>query len=56
MKLGSLFMAGVHLVTLPVAIIKDVVTLGGVATTGEIRPYTVKKLEDIKDELNEVTE
>lgn len=55
MKLGNLFMAGVHLVTLPVAVVKDVVTMGGIATTGEIRPYTVKKLEDIKDELNEVT-
>ena len=46
---GALIRTTVNVVTLPVAVIKDVATLGGVCT-GEDEPYTVQKLRQIKDE------
>lgn len=39
----------VNVATLPVAVVKDAVTLGGIATE-QSKPYTVQKLEQIKDE------
>lgn len=42
----------VNTAVLPVAIVKDVVTLGGVAT-GEAKPYTAQQLEKIKEEAEE---
>ena len=41
----------VNVVTLPVAVVKDVVTLGGIAT--ENGSYIVEKLKQIKDEAEE---
>lgn len=46
---GALVRTAVNVVTLPVAVVKDVVTLGGVAT-GEDKTYIEKKLEQIKEE------
>jgi hypothetical protein len=46
---GALVRTAVNIVTLPVAVAKDVVTLGGVST-GKIEPYTSEKLKQIKDE------
>jgi hypothetical protein len=40
----------VNVATLPVAVVKDIVTLGGVSTKGEFSPYVVEKLKQIKDE------
>lgn len=54
MKLGKLFKAGVGLVTLPVAVVKDVLTLGGVCT-GQ-GSYVAQKIEEIEEDLDEVTE
>lgn len=50
MKLfGQIVRTVVNVATLPVAVVKDVVTLGGVATEhGE--SYTEEKLRQIKDE------
>ncbi len=39
----------VNTVTLPVAVVKDVVTLGGIAV-GKQEPYTVEKLKQLKEE------
>lgn len=45
---GKIVNAAVNTVLLPVAVAKDVVTLGG-ASTGK-GSYTLKQLEQIKDE------
>lgn len=42
----------VNVATLPIAVAKDVFTLGGVATEHE-QPNTVEKLKQIKDEASE---
>ena len=56
MKLGSLFKAAVGVVTLPVAVVKDVFTLGGVSTKGKLETYTKDQIEQIADDLDDVTE
>ncbi len=45
---GKLVATAVNVATLPVAVVKDVVTFGGVAT--ENGSYIVDKLKQIKDE------
>ena len=53
MKLfGQLVRTVVNVVTLPVAVAKDVFTLGGIATEKD-QPYTVEKLKQIKDEASD---
>lgn len=53
MKLfGQIVRTVVNVATLPVAITKDVVTLGGVITE-QRKPYTAQKLDDIKDDAAE---
>ena len=47
---GSLFKAAVGVVTAPIAVAADVVTLGG-ALTGEETPYTVSQAEEIMNNL-----
>jgi len=42
-------------VILPIEIVKDVVTLGGVATEQD-KPYTVQRLEQIKKDAEEADE
>lgn len=49
---GALVRTAVNVVSLPVAVVKDVATLGGVCT-GEDEPYTVQKLKQIKDEAED---
>lgn len=46
---GKMVATAVNVVTLPVAVAKDVVTLGGVGS-GRPNSYTVEKLQQIKDE------
>ena len=46
---GKLVATAVNVATIPVAVAKDVVTLGGVATE-QPEPYLVQKLKQIKDE------
>jgi hypothetical protein len=46
---GKLVATVINVATLPVAIAKDVVTLGGVATD-QHEPYTVQKLKQTKQE------
>jgi hypothetical protein len=53
MKLfGQLVRTVVNTAVLPVAVVKDLYTLGGVAT-GEDKPYTVQQLEKLKKEAEE---
>jgi hypothetical protein len=49
---GQLIRTTVNLVTLPIAVAKDIGTLGGVATD-QREPYTVQKLRQLKDEAGE---
>ena len=52
---GQLVRTVVNVATLPVAVAKDVLTLGG-AATGEDKPYTVQKLEQLKREAERADE
>ena len=49
---GKFVAFGINTITLPVAVAKDVITLGGVST-GQRTPYTVQKLQQIKDEASD---
>lgn len=49
-KLGKL---GLDLIELPVAVVKDVATLGA-TLSDEGRPYTARKLEDLQDDYDEM--
>lgn len=42
----------IDVVTLPVAIAKDVVTLGG-TITDQSKPYTAQKLDEIKEDAED---
>jgi hypothetical protein len=50
--LSKLVKAGIDTVSLPVAIVKDIATLGG-AITETRRPYTMQKLRDIGEDIEE---
>jgi hypothetical protein len=53
MKLfGQLVRTVVNTALIPVAVAKDVFTLGGVAT-GEREPYTAQQIQKLKDEARE---
>ena len=53
MKLfGQIVRTAVNMATLPVAVLKDAATLGGVAT-GKRTPYTVDALKTLKEEAGE---
>lgn len=49
---GQIVRTAVNVATLPVAVLKDVVTLGG-AANGKNRPYTADALEELKREASE---
>lgn len=49
---GQIVRTVVNVVTLPVAVVQDVFTLGGVATE-QRSPYTVQKLQQIKEDADE---
>lgn len=49
---GKLVRTAVNVAVLPVEVARDVVTLGGIAT-GEPKPYTVQRLEQLKDEAED---
>lgn len=50
---GKLLKTTFDVVTLPVDIVKDVATMGGVLTD-ENKPYTAQKFERLGDDLEEV--
>ena len=50
---GKLLKTTFDVVTLPVDVIKDVATMGGVLTD-ENKPYTAQKFERLGDDLEEV--
>lgn len=52
--LENLTKAELGVVTTPVAIVADVITMGG-AMTDQDKPYTAKALEDVYDNLKNAT-
>lgn len=52
--LESLAKAAVGVVTTPVALVADVITMGG-ALTDKDKPYTAEALEDVYDNLKNAT-
>jgi hypothetical protein len=46
---SALVKIGVDVVTLPVDVIKDAVTIGGIITEQD-KPYTLQKLDQIKED------
>lgn len=52
--IGSLVKAAAAVVTVPVAVVADVVTLGGLSTEKD-KPYTAEALGDLMDNLKEAT-
>jgi hypothetical protein len=50
---GRIVRTAVNTAVLPVAVVKDVITLGGVSTSNG-QPYTVEQLQKIKDEAEDV--
>ena len=50
---GKILKTTFDVVTLPVDVIKDVATMGGVLTD-ENKPYTAQKFERLGDDLEEV--
>lgn len=53
--LGKLLKTTLDVVTSPVAVVKDIATLGGV-TTDQRKPYTAQKLDQLGDDLEEIRE
>jgi hypothetical protein len=51
--LGTLLRTTIHVVTLPVDVVKDVATMGGVLTD-EREPYAVKKARKIKEDAEDI--
>ena len=52
--LESLAKAATAVVTVPVAVVADVITLGG-ALTDKRKPYTAEAVEDFVDNLKDAT-
>ena len=50
---GSIAKLALDIIETPVAVIKDVATLGG-ALTDQDKPYTLKKLEDVQDDYDSI--
>jgi len=51
--LGDIFGVVIDVVEVPIAVTKDVFTLGGVVMD-EPEPYTFKKLKELKDDLKDL--
>lgn len=51
--LGKIFKTVVDVALTPIEVVKDVVTLGGVATD-ERKPYTLQHLDKIAEDLDEI--
>jgi len=52
---GKLLKTAFDVVTVPIAVAKDVATLGG-AITDEDEPYTMQKLRQLDDDLDDIGE
>jgi hypothetical protein len=49
---GQIVRTVVNVVALPVEVVRDVVTLGGIATE-QHTPYTIQRLEKLKEEASD---
>lgn len=52
---GKLLKTAVDVATSPVAVVKDIATLGG-AITDQRKPYTAQKIEQLGEDLEEIRE
>ena len=52
---GTLLRTTIHVVTLPVDVVKDVATMGGVLTDKD-EPYTAEKARKIKRDTEDVAD
>lgn len=52
---GNLLKVAIDVVETPIAVAKDVLTLGG-SLNDQDEPYTKKKLEDLKDDIVKTVE
>lgn len=52
---GSILKAGINVVTAPIEVVKDVVTVGGLATDQK-KSYTQQRLEELADDAEQVIE
>ena len=52
---GKLLKTSFDVVTIPVDIVKDVATMGGILTD-ENKPYTAQKFDRLGDDLEEVSD
>jgi hypothetical protein len=50
---GKVFKLGLDVVTSPIEVAKDIVTLGG-ALTDQDKPYTFKRLERMNEDIEDV--
>jgi hypothetical protein len=50
---GKLIKAVVNVAVLPIEIVKDVGTLGGVCTKGDFEPYTKERLEKLVEDIKD---
>ena len=50
---GRLLKTAMDVATTPVAVVKDIVTMGG-AVTGERETYTGKKVRQLGDDMDEI--
>lgn len=48
--IGKLFGVVIDIVEIPIAIAKDIVTVGGTLTE-EDKPYSMQKIKELKDDL-----
>jgi hypothetical protein len=53
--INKLVKAGMELAETPIAVVKDVVTMGGTITDQD-KPYTIQKLEDAGNAYDEAKE
>lgn len=50
---GKLLKTTLDVVTSPVAVVKDIATMGG-ALTDQRKPYTAQKLDQLGDDIEEI--
>jgi len=53
--LGKLLKTTIDVVTIPIDIVKDTVTMGGILTD-EDHPYIINKVEKICDDVDEISD
>ena len=50
---GKLVKTAVNLAAIPVDVAKDILTLGGVSTKGEFKPYTQERIDKLVEDADD---